>query len=163
MSAVISTVCRSGIGYNASDVAKIEFYFLPIDSNVEDSTDYPMDVPQAGTIYSYEKYIFFRCDASPSQYCKNFKIWTTGSLGTGQKITINSTDVTSYVAPVNSKSVQGTRASLLDYTVSNKLSITGELNNVGDVTDWMVFQLELSSSAEDGHNTLDVWYEYQEV
>lgn len=163
MSAVVSTVQRSGLGYDSSDVAKIEFYFLPIDSNIADSDDYPMDVPVAGTIYSYECWITFRCDVAPSQYCKDFKIWTDGSLGAGQKITINKTEVDDYLGATNTKSAAGTRDDITNYTSGNELSVVGELNNVGDMTSWMVFQLELSSNADSGHNTFQIYYEYTEV
>ena len=163
MSAIISTVQKSGMGYSATEVAKAVFYFLPIDSNIEDCLDYPLDVPSAGTIYSYEVWVRFRCDVAPSLYCKNFKIWTSGSLPAGQRITINSSDVFDYIPPVNSKSIQGTRADLLNYTSSNKLPIAGELNKVGDETAFMVFQLELDADAGTGLNDLTIFYEYEEL
>ena len=163
MSAIISTVQKSGLGYSATEVAKSIFYFLPIDSNIEDSIDYPLEVPMAGTIYSYEVWLRFRCDVAPDSYCKNFKIWTLGSLSSGVDITVNSDDVTTYLAPVNSLSVQGTRKNLLDYTESNKLSITGELNNIGDTTDWMVLQMSMDSTAEGQAKNLMIFYEYTEI
>jgi len=163
MSATIVVVQRSGIGYSASDVAKALFYFLPIDSNVEEPADNPVEAPAAGTVYSYELWLKFRVDVAPSTQCNEFKIWTSGSLTLGNNITINTTDISTYTAPVNSKSNKGTRADVTDYTSENKLSIAGTLVNIGDVSNYMVFQLELSSLAVAGDENFTIYYQYTET
>lgn len=164
MSAVISVCQQSGLGYSSTVVAKNEFYFLPIDSNVETPDDWPIKIPESGTTYSYEVWLFFRCDVAPSQYCKNFKIWCDGSVPSGMKITVNKDAIWNYQTPVNTKSTAGTRDDFSNYTSSNKLPIAGELNNVGDKTSYIVFQLEVSSFAEQGtYEDFTVYYQYDEV
>jgi hypothetical protein len=100
---------------------------------------------------------------APATLCNNFKLWTTGSLPTGTDITINSTEVNTYVKPVATESVQGTRASILDYNAGNKLDIAGELVNIGDKTSFIVPQLELQDNATLGESTLEVFYSYDEI
>lgn len=164
MASVISVIQKSGIGYSATNVGKAEFYFLSIDSNVEEPIDYPITIPDAGTVYSYEIWLRFRCDVAPSSYCNNFKIWVTGALGTGQNITVNTDNIVTYVSPVNSESSQGTRGDLIDYNAGNKLSVAGTLNDIADKSNFMVMQLEVQSSASNG--SISDWvvnYQYDEV
>ena len=164
MAAVISVCQQSGIGYSSTVVAKNEFYFLPIDSNTETPDDWPLQIPDTGTNYSYEVWLFFRCDVAPSQYCKNFKIWCDGNVPTGMKITINSNAILTYNTPINTESITGNRVDLSNYTESNKLSVSGELNNIGDKTSYVVFQLEITSAAEQGtYEDFTIFYQYDEV
>jgi len=163
MSATVVVCQRSGIGYSAADVAKALFYFLPIDSNIAEPADNPMETPASGTVYSYEVWIKFRVDVAPSTQCNDFKIWTAGSLDTGNNITVNNTDIDTYVAPVNSQSAIGTRADITDYTSANKLSITGTLVNINDITDYIVFQLELASTSLAGSKSFTIYYSYEEM
>lgn len=164
MASTIVCIQRAELGYSANDVAKAIFYFLSTDSNTEEPADYPINKPELGTAYSYEVWLAFRCDVAPSSYVNNFKIWTLESLGTGQNITINSSAVSSYATPSAAESVQGSRADITDYNAGNKLSIAGTLNNVADLTDFMVFQLEIVSTVTTGVYTgFTILYEYDEV
>jgi len=163
MAAVISVCQQSGVGYSSTVVAKNEFYFLPIDSNVETSDDWPIPISPTSTVYSYEMWLFFRCDVAPNTKVYNFKIWTSGSLPTGNNITVNTSDIWTYQDPVNTKSTAGTRDNLINYTSSNKLNISGELTKVGDKTAYIVLQLEVSPSASSGTNSQTIYYSYDEI
>lgn len=163
MSATIVVCQKSGLGYSATTVSKNEFYFLSVDSNVLEPADAPITIPEVSTVYSYECWLFFRCDVAPSTRCYNFKIWTAQALQTGQNITINTTNVSAYIPPVNSQSANGTRANLTNYTSGSKLDITGELVNVGDISGYMVFQLEVASTASPGtYESYTTYYQYDE-
>jgi hypothetical protein len=166
MPGVISVEQRSGQDYGATEVAKSEFYFLSIDSNVESYEDYPVQILESGLNYSFEVFLRFRVDEAPNSKCSNFKIWTTGSLSTGLDITINSDAVIVYAEPTDGESSQGTRVSLLNYTEENKLDIGGELVNIGDKSNFMVFQLEIDDTADlniAGYEELEIFYQYDEV
>lgn len=164
MAATIVVEQRSGLGYSATNVAKNEFYFLPIDSNVEEASDYPLTKPDVGTIYSYEVWLRFRCDVAPDSFCNNFKIWSSGSApATGQVITVNSNMVEVYIAPANSQSVQGNRANLHSYNSGSKLAIAGSLANIGDRSSFIVLQLEVASTAVNGIQDYTLYYQYDEV
>lgn len=162
MAAIIVIAQKSGQPYTATEVAKPEFYFLSIDDNIADSIDYPIEISPTKTVYSYEVWLRFRCDVAPDNQVDNFKIWTTGTLPSGQRITINSTAVTEYQEPTDQKSTQGTRTSITDYTDSNKLSIGGTLTAVGDHSDFMVFQLEVDAGVDPAEYDFTIFYSYDE-
>ena len=165
MSAVISVVQKYGLSeYISKEIAKLEFYFLPIEDATQAPEDFPIRIPETGVEYSYEVWLCFRCDTAPSQYCKNFKIWGDGNSLDGMKITINTSTIWDWQPPVNTKSNAGTRDDFANYTSSNKLPIAGELKKVGDKTSWMVFQLEVYPQAEQGsYSDFTVYYQYDEV
>lgn len=165
MSAAVVIEQKSGTDYENVTVAKSEFYYISVDNCLADYADYKVQILSSGTNYSYEVWLRFRCDVAPGASCSNFKIWTIGSLASGLGITVNSDAVTTYDTPSSSLSTQGTRASILTYTALNKLSIGGTLVNIGDKSNFMVFQLSVADTADlssGGSDELDILYQYDE-
>jgi len=82
----------------------------------------------------------------------------------GYNLTVNSDAVSSYVAPTASESAKGTR---IDFTTKtgtdDAIALTGDLINIGDYTSWLVFQLEVLTTADTGNFSLDYIIEYDEV
>lgn len=166
MSAVISVVQDAGQSYAgySQEVAKNISYFLPIDSATATRTQYPMQLPDVGTRYSYEVYIRCRCDLAPNSLVNNFKVWyNSGMPASGYTITVNSDIISSYAAPLQNQSTRGTRVSF-QTKISEGLSIAldGTLVNIGDYTSWLVFQLEVLSTAPTGNYEVEYTIQYDE-
>ncbi len=166
MSAVISVVQDAGESYAgyAQEVAKNISYFLPIDSATANRTQYPMQLPESGTRYSYEVYIRCRCDLAPNSLVDNFKVWySSGMPVSGYVITVNSDDVTTYQTPLQNQSARGTRVSFqTKNSEPNSIALSGTLTDVGDYTSWLVFQLEIVDTAPTGNYEVEYIIQYDE-
>lgn len=167
MAAVISVVQNAGQSYAgyAQEVAKNISYFLPIDSATASKNSYPMTVPESGTRYSFEVWIRCRCDLAPNDRVENFLVWyVSGMPGSGYTLTVNSDVVNAYQAPTNFQSIRGTR---VDFTTKNaegsSIALNGTLQNVGDYTSWIIFQLEIISTAPTGSYNVDYIIQYDEL
>ena len=126
--------------------------------------DATINIPAAGTEYSYEGWVRFKCTVAPDNVCTNFKIWDDGvSMDTGVDITVNTDTVNSYATPVSTESARGTRDSLSNHASGSKIDIAGNLTGSGDKTDFSVFQLEVINTASQGDITSKtVNYSYDE-
>lgn len=166
MSALISIVQNSGQVYSgyAQEVAKSTSYLIPIDDALAPKVGNPIEVPGVGTSYSYEVYIRLRCDLAPNDRCENFKAWyNSGIPSEGQDITVNESVVSDYQPPSNIASVRGSRVSFKNKNfVSNAVLLDGVLQNVGDYTSYLVFQLEVSSIADTGSFSASYTVQYDE-
>lgn len=165
MSALISIVQNYGSGYAGSqqEVAKNLSYMISQDSGIVNKLVAPITRPAESIEYSYEVYIRCRCDLAPDNYCNNFKAYYNSGLGdSGIVLTVNSDVVSNYQQPVNTVSTRGDRVDFSTKDVNDKISLYGELTNVGDYTSWLVFQLGVSSSADLGNGEVDYTIEYDE-
>ncbi len=167
MSAVISVVQNAGHTYAGAEqeVAKNISYLITVDSATASKASYPMRIPESGKNYSYEVWIRCRCDLAPNSKCDNFKAWyDSGMPVSGYNLTVNSDTVSSYQEPVNTESARGTR---IDFTTKtgtdNAIALSGDLEGIGDYTSWLVFQLEVLSTAQTGEFEVDYIIEYDEV
>lgn len=166
MASVISIVQNAGSDYAGAsqEVAKNISYFLPIDSTTASKTDNPITLPESGTRYSYEVWIRLRCDLAPNDRVDNIKAWYDSGLpATGQNITVNSDTVNTYQTPINLQSNRGTRVDFdTKASEGDSISLSGTLQNVGDYSSWLVFQLEVLSNAETGEFDVDYIIQYDE-
>ena len=145
-SATITVIQRAGL-LSTTDETKTAIKFLGIDSNTATITSYPIKIPNVGTKYSYEVYLAFKCTGAPTTQVTNFLVWTNGTIATGLNITANSTQVADYIPPKNCLSDTGTRVDLADYVTGSRLSVSGTVTNINDLSDWLVLQLEVISTA----------------
>ena len=166
MSALISVVQNAGQSYGgyAQEVAKNISYMLPIDSATANKSASPITIPDSGTRYSYETWIRLRCDLAPSDRVENIKAWYDSGLPTpGFTLTVNSDIVSAYAAPINFQSSQGAR---IDFTtknaVGNSIALDGTLQNIGDYSSYLCFQLEIINTALPGAGGVDWICQYDE-
>ncbi len=167
MSALVVAVINYGSSYSGyeQEVSKSIFYLIDEDSGVVSRDSSPIRIPDSGTSYSYEKYIRCRTDIAPATKCFNFLVWyLSGTIPSGQGITINSDVVSEYTAPVNSPSVKGTR---VDFTTKNSevnsIALSGELTGITQYTSYLVFQLLVTSAAEASESEISFVIQYDEV
>jgi hypothetical protein len=166
MSSVISIVQNAGQSYAgaAQEVAKNISYLIQQDSATVNKTASPMTVPEAGTRYSYEVWIRLRCDLAPNVRVDSIKAWyDSGMPASGYNLTVNSDVINSYQAPVNIQSTRGTRVEFdTKNSEGNSISLDGTLTDVGDYSSWLVFQLEVLSTAETGNFEIEYTIQYDE-
>ena len=167
MSAVISVVQNAGHTYAGAEqeIAKNISNLITIDNASATKTAYPMGVPTVGKNYSFEVWIRCRCDLAPNVKCDNFKVWyDSGMPVSGYNLTVNSDIVNSYVEPMAVESAQGTR---IDFTTKtgtdDAIALSGDLEDIGDYTSWVVFQLEVLTTADSGEFEVDYIIEYDEI
>lgn len=142
--------------------------FNVADDNDQD-TGNPVPIPPSGTNYSYWKHIYLRCTTAPDTQCDNFKFYSDGvgydagcTIKVSTNVVDNDTDydqadaATEMVA--NHTGVDSS-ASVNDYTSGGtKLDLTvvpGDslIDAIGEETDYLVFQLEVTNSASPGAMT----------
>ena len=142
--------------------------FNVADDNDQD-TGNPVPIPGAGTNYSYWKHIYLRCTTAPSVQCDNFKFYSDGAaMDTGTLIKVSTNEVdndTEYdQADTASEMVANhtgvtTSADVNNYTSGgSQLSMTvvpGDniIDAVSEETDYLVFQLEVGTTASPGQMT----------
>lgn len=120
----------------------------------------PLFRPTSGTNRSFWKSIYLNADTSPSNVINNIKFYTDGSVGaTG--LTIKVGTKSSYTQATGTVGVTGNDASSAlsitmtnaqTYTSSSPLSVSGTINypNTGRISDYIIIQAEVTSSATVG-------------
>lgn len=127
------------------------------------TTNAPINILPVDTNYSYECWLRFKVDVAPSNLIDNFKIWGDGlTIATGVLLSVNSSAVSTYVTPVDIQSAVGTRIDFINAIVGAEILLAGELVNVGDETDFLVVQEEVSPSAGAGDVSMVINYSYDE-
>lgn len=135
--------------------------------NIDDATtlaaNSPVEIPAAGTNYSYESWLRFKCTVVPANQCNTFRIWSDGAIvATGVTISINTNQVDTYATPVKTLSTKGVRDNFKNRSSISKVSITGTLTGEGDKTNFSVFQLEVGATATPGDVSDIASYSYDE-
>lgn len=147
-----------------SDAADLNLLSADLGSG-QTPSDYPIQIPQSGTNYSYERW--FRAYVSSLgglTKVKNFRVYAdTSTPVTGT--TLNYGQTTTYATPSNSASTIATSAIPTSEPSENLYiggAAGGEITSVGGYTDYGVLQLEVPSTAslESGSATITiVWDE----
>ena len=164
MAATIVVIKTHGaVGYE-TESQDTTFGLKTVDDHATAPADAPVTIPDVGTNYSYECWMRFKCTAAPSNQCENIKVWSSGAaVGTGLVITVNSDAVNTYDTPVITDSANGTRVDFATKGSGAKITVAGTLINIGDKSDFSVFQLEVGSTATPGDIAdQTVYYSYDE-
>lgn len=148
-------------------------------------TNYKLTVPAAGTIYSYYKHIFLKCDANADTHTiNNVKIYSDGtnSLGTGVDVMVglqfptkNSGATTGYELANNANELVAehggitTDASIFNYNSGAGLSVSisesgSVINAANETTNYVVMQMNVASTASPGATTNEtITWSYDEA
>lgn len=164
MAATIVVIKTTGASGYEVETQKSTIGLKSVDDATTAIADAPVSIPTAGTAYSYESWLRFKCTVAPDNEVTNFKVWDDGvALDTGVDITLNNDAVITYATPVNTVSTKGTRSSLNSHGSGNKIDVDGTLTGIGDKSDFSVFQLEVINTASPGDITSKtVNYSYDE-
>jgi hypothetical protein len=153
MAATVSVKQCTGAGPDATTITNLRFN---TDDTVNPGTSNPLVKPAAGTNYSYWKTVYLNADTSPSGTINNVKIYCDGAIGwTGCTLFIGTTGT--YTQATGTPGTTGddssvATANIQSYTSGAPKSVTGTISNpsTGKITDYVVMQVDLSTSAEAG-------------
>lgn len=153
MAATVSVQQAYGAGPSATAITNLRFN---TDDTVNPGTTNPLVKPAAGTNYSYWKTVYLNADTTPTGTINNCKIYCDGTIAwTGCTVYIGSsgtyTQATGTPGTTGNNSTVAT-ALLTNYTSGAAKSLTGTISNpsTGKITDYVVMQVDLSTSAVAG-------------
>jgi len=111
---------------------------------------------------SYEKWLRARVDEAPDNYVKDFKIWGDGACQENTELYYGITDT--YTTPTDGNSSVAVTSFETAVSGSKATWDESELTEVGDLTDYLVLQLDVGGSATPGNWTQETLnYQYTEA
>lgn len=125
----------------------------------------PIVIPSAGTNYSFWVSTRFSCSVTPAGTVNNIRWYTDGANSFGTGVTCKAQNATSYVQATGTTGTTGTQlttgnhaglsgapADAFSFTSGSPKSLTGSITNpnTGDFGDFMVYQLEVGTTASPG-------------
>ena len=166
MAATIEVVKTTGASGSETVTSVSGIALKDVDDATTTAPNSPIVILDSGWNYSYESWLRFKVAVAPDNQCTDFKVWGSGAaIQTGNvRITLNTDAVDTYVTPVKTQCAQGTRADFASHGVGSKVDVAGTLVNVDDVTDFVVFQLEVDDVATPGNIAQQtIYYSYLET
>lgn len=149
-------VVKQLVGASPGSATTITNLRMNTDDTVNPGTVNPLVKPAAGTNYSYEKTVYLNADTTPSGTINNCKLYSDGTIGwTGVTLYVGSNGTyhqaegtEGTTAPVSTVAT----ALVSGFTSGAPKSLTGTLSNpsTGRITDYVVFQSRVSTSAVPG-------------
>jgi hypothetical protein len=167
MAATISVKQCNSTGPTATTITNVRFN---TDDTVNPGTTNPMVKPSAGTNRSYTKTVYLNADTTPAGTINNVKIYSDGTIGwTGCTLYVGAsatyTQATGTPGTTGNDSTVAT-ALFSNYTSGAPKQITGTITNpsTGKITDYVVMQVDLSTSAVAGTLSAEtITWQYDET
>ena len=146
-----------------TDVTSINSRMNAEDNHSTAGTANSILIPSAGTNYSYWASFRLQITAIVGGTVNNIKFFTDGanSLGTGVALKVNT--ATGYVQATGTAGTSGNQLNTTNhnllagapvdaftYTSSSPLAVSGSSSTTGDVGDFVVLQIEVSTTASSG-------------
>ncbi len=153
MAATVSVQQAYGAGPSNTTITNLRFN---TDDTANPGTTNPMVKPAAGTNRSFFKTVYLNADTSPTGTINNVKLYSDGTIGwTGCTLYVGSTG--SYTQASGTAGTTGddssvATASIANFTSGAPKSLTGTISNpsTGKITDYVVMQVDLTTSATAG-------------
>lgn len=179
MAATVVIRRLTGAGPTATDITSINTRANAEDAHSTAGTTNPIQIPAAGTNYSY--WVVTRLDVTAGTYTtiNNLKWYTDGGNGFGTGITCRVGTATGYTQATGTAGTTGTEltvgnyatftlgnANAFTYTSGSPLSVTGSTssNATGQFGDRVVYQIEVGTTASPGASASETFtYRYDEV
>lgn len=167
MAATVVVKQATSSGPTATTITNLRFN---TDDTVNPGTTNPLVKPAAGTNRSYWKTVYLNADTTPAGTINNVKIYCDGTIGwTGCTVFIG--DTGTYTEATGTPGTTGTdssvaTANIQSFTSGAPLGVTGTLANpsTGKISDYIVMQVDLSTSAVPGTLTAEtVTWQYDET
>jgi hypothetical protein len=165
MPATVTIRRHTGAGPTKTDITGINTRANAEDAHSTAGTTNPIQIPGAGTNYSYWVATRLSVDVTPAGTINNLRWYTDGANGFGTGVTCKAQDATGYVQATGTPGVTGTQLTTGNYatltgapvdaftfTSGSPKSVTGTLSNpsTGDVGNYMVYQVEVGTTAGPG-------------
>jgi len=153
-------------------------------------TNNPIPIPTSGTKYSYWKQIYMKCTTAPSTKVDNVKFYTdSGGFGTGITVKVGTEtpdkhsgaggndnyEIATGTPGDSGNEMTAGHAGLsgssdaFGYTSASPKTLTisedsFQIDAIGEMTDYLIFQMEVISSASPGDLANETWtIKYDEV
>ncbi len=169
MAATVTIRRWTGAGPTKTDITSINTRANAEDAHSTAGTTNPIQIPAAGTNYSYWVTTRLSADVTPAGTINNIKWYTDGAngFGTGVTATVGSVPSgTGYTQATGTPGTTGTELVVANYpgftpspgddpfsfTSGSPKSITGTISNpsTGDFGDFVVYQIKVGTTAGPG-------------
>ena len=138
-------------GLNAATESTVLGVMMRANDSAATDVANPITVPTGAPVYSYEKWLRFKCTAPPVTQVTNFKYWGPNSLpGTGL-VLFAGTNATGVTPVTTASAVAVTQQDTNYYSAGTALGFGGTLVNINDESEYIVLQLQVSSTASQGN------------
>lgn len=179
MPATIQINRLTGAGPAATDITSINTRANAEDAHSTAGTSNPIQIPAAGTNYSYWVVTRLNCTVTPSSVVNNVKWYTDGgnSLGTG--VTMKANTASGYVQASgtlgttglqlttgNYATLAGAPTDAFGFTSGAPLNVTATISNpsTGQFGDRVAYQIEVGSTALPGASGSEtITWRYDEI
>ncbi len=165
MAATVTIRRLTSTGPTSGDITSINTRANAEDTNTTAGTSNPIQIPAAGTNYSYWVVTQLSVDVTPAGTINNIKWYTDGANGFGTGVTCKMNTATGYVQATGTPGTSGTQLTTGNYatlagaptdafafTSGSPKSVTGTISNpsTGALGDRVVYQIEVDSTAGPG-------------
>ena len=165
MAATVTIRRLTSTGPTSTDITSINTRANAEDAHSTAGTTNPIQVPAAGTNYSYWVVTQLSVDVTPAGTINNIKWYTDGANGFGTGVTCKGETATGYVQATgtpgttglqlttgNYATLAGAPSDVFAFTSGSPKSVTGSMNNpsTGALGDRMVYQIEVGTTAGPG-------------
>lgn len=164
----------------STDITSINTRANAEDAHSTAGTTNPIQIPAAGTNYSFWVVTQLNATTSPSSIINNIKWYTDGTNSFGTGVTMKVNTATGYVQATgttgttgnilnttNYATLAGATSDAFTYTSASPLSVTGSLSNpsTGAFGDRVVYQIEVGTTASPGTTAVaeTITWRYDEV
>lgn len=169
MAATVTIRRWTGAGPTKTDITSINTRANAEDAHTTAGTSNPIQIPAAGSNYSYWVTTRLSADSTPAGTINNIKWYTDGAngFGTGVTATVGSVpSATGYTQATGTPGTTGTELLVANYpgftpspgddpfgfTSGSPKSVTGSISNpsTGDFGDFIVYQIKVGTTAGPG-------------
>lgn len=165
MVAIVQIHEKNGVGETATDKTSGNIRLKNADSAAVDAAN-PIPVPQAGSNFSFEKWLRLSCTLAPDTQIENLQAYTDGANGMGTGVSVHYKTEGTYAQPAQPADATGfsdlftaTSGSPIDMDATN----TGPFTTTGDMGDYLVLLMEVASTATQGATpTETITFSYDE-
>lgn len=158
----------TGAGPTRTAITAINSRFNAFDSQTTGDTANPIEIPGAGTNYSYWANTQLNCTVAPDNLLDNIEWFTDGSntYGTGIGLTVAQAAIASYTLAPGTPGVTGTVLTNANYTggtltpatptdafaetTGSPLAVSGSTSGTGEFGDIVVLQVTVGTTATPG-------------
>lgn len=154
MAATVVTKQSVGAGPTNTTITNLR---MNTDDTINPGTTNPLVKPSAGTNRSFWKTVYLNADTTPDNTINNCNIYSDGTIGwTG--VTLYGGSTGTYTEATGTAGTSGNDSSVATADVAGWTSgalkqLTGSIDNpsTGKITDYVIFQADLSTSAVAGN------------
>ena len=162
-----------------TDITSINTRANAEDAHSTAGTTNPIQIPAAGTNYSYWVSTRLSADTSPTGTINNIRWYTDGANGFGTGVTCKvSAGASAYTQATGTPGTTGTQltsgaytgvgtpSDAFSYTSGSPLSVTGSISNpsTGDFGNFVVYQTEVGTTAGPGATATETFtWKYDET